>query len=190
MTFAGIVITIPAVFSLPTPVAVSIGSLPAGMAGTRITVQKMVAMIRTAITSATVRTVALAIAQRSPERDAAAQAAAIFAWVQDHYRFRRDPVGVESLSRPEYMLRQIFATGYAYGDCDDVTMLICALAGALGIPSRVRIIKFKGYSSFSHVVAALQTMPGYFEEFDGTKRAGMVSSLPVVERSETATIIP
>lgn len=160
------------------------------MLGTRQTVAKMVAMIRAAIKNSAVRTVALSIVQDVPERDTMAQVDAIFAWVQENFSYVKDPVGVESLSRPEYMLRQIAEVGIARGDCDDVTMLLCALVGVLGIPSRVRVIQFAGYPGFSHVVAAVELAPGVYVEYDGTKRAGMVSALPVIGRAETETIIP
>lgn len=110
--------------------------LPPGSESTRFTVKKMVELVRAGIKSPAVRLKALKILQASavPEKNQRAEVAAIFRWVKDSIRFTKDPTLVELVHTPEKLLE------LRAGDCDDFTVLIAALLGAVGYDTRVAIV--------------------------------------------------
>lgn len=96
----------------------------------------------------------------------------IWNWTASHLEFRLDadllqPIpgatdysgsdyGVECLIPPAQMLYAVQTRGKGYGDCDDYTMLVCALVLACGIPcSIVTIASRTGPepAAYSHVYA-------------------------------------
>ena len=79
-----------------------------------------------------------------PEHDELGEACALYTYVRDHIRYVRDVHGVETLCAPAMTLqRQI-------GDCDDQTMLLCALFEASGYPTRIVMTGYEG-AAYSHV---------------------------------------
>lgn len=78
------------------------------------------------------------------ERDEIGEARALFEYVRDYIRYVRDVHGIETLCAPAMTLQRMI------GDCDDQTMLLCALAEAAGYPTR---LVMAGYSSrnYEHV---------------------------------------
>lgn len=81
-----------------------------------------------------------------------------------HWRFVRDPTGIELLHRPERLLDQIAAGGYAIGDCDDAAILGAALGKAVGFSARFVVLGFFGpRGPFSHVYTELWTGTGWRE---------------------------
>lgn len=79
--------------------------------------------------SAIIREHALKIihAARLADRDYYGMIQAIGKWVRDNVRYVLDTVGQETISHPEYLLQTLG------GDCDDVTTLLIALLGSVGI---------------------------------------------------------
>lgn len=71
-------------------------------------------------------------------------ALALGQWVQDHVRYMNE--GQETFQTPIRTLRN------GFGDCDDHTILICALLEATGIPSKVCAMEWGG--AFRHVFPA------------------------------------
>jgi hypothetical protein len=67
-------------------------------------------------------------------KDQVREAKAIFEWVRSHVRYQKDPVGIETVQSPVVTLR------LRAGDCDDHAALVAALASAVGIPSRFRVV--------------------------------------------------
>jgi len=78
-------------------------------------------------------------------KDYTGEMVAIHNWVRDHIRYTRDVVGQETLYPPEYVMYQTQA-----GDCDDMSMLVAALLGSVGIPTRFKVIG-QTLGSYSHV---------------------------------------
>lgn len=72
----------------------------------------------------------------APERDDVAEVSALFGFVRDHIRYTRDIHGVETLTLPAITLQ------IKQGDCDDQTMLLCALCEAVGFPTRLLMGEF------------------------------------------------
>lgn len=95
------------------------------------------------------------IAATVPPRDYLATAQAIRAWLQRHFRFVRDPLGVELIRTPEYQLRQWMTAGFITGDCDDVAVLGAALGKAVGIGARFVAVGFQPRGPLVHVFTIL-----------------------------------
>lgn len=92
------------------------------------------------------------------------QWAALRQWMAAHWRFVRDPSGVELVHRPERLLDQIGTGGYAIGDCDDAAVLGAALGKAVGFSAQFVVLGFLGSRGpFSHVYAELLTGTGWRE---------------------------
>jgi hypothetical protein len=72
---------------------------------------------------------------RVPEKDYPAEMVAIHNWVRDNIRYTRDVHGQETLCPPEEI-----AFNSKSGDCDDKAMLDAALLGAVGIPTRFKVL--------------------------------------------------
>lgn len=70
-------------------------------------------------------------------------------------RFVFDPLGVELIRDPLYMLRQIERLGYTEGDCDDSATFGAALGLANMIPARFRLLSLSPSLVFSHVFVEL-----------------------------------
>ena len=92
--------------------------------------------------------------------------------------FRSDNYGVETLKTVPYLFEQIKATGYAYGDCDDFTIMVGALCKVLGFPVKIRVIRYEMQTQFSHVVPVVFVRGRGWEELDCTVRGGDVRGDP------------
>lgn len=81
---------------------------------------------------------------------------AIRDWLAEHVQFMPDPVGIELLSTPRYMLDQIGRFYFVSGDCDDAAILGAALGKAVGLQAKFRALAFGSKSRpFSHVYTLL-----------------------------------
>ena len=135
------------VMSAPT---VSEYAIPSGDSGSLTTIEHMRALIQRALRVPLVNGMAHEIALSAPVRDDLRIAVAIRDWLASRFLFVRDPDGIELVREPEYMLRQLESRRYVSGDCDDCTVLGCALAKSVGIPCKIVGIGFRP-NSFSHV---------------------------------------
>ncbi len=121
-------------------------------------------------------------AARIAQRDEAGQARAVRAWVDSHFRFVKDPLGVELLETPSYLIAKVSKDGTVQGDCDDAATLGAALCGAIGIPSTLYALGFGPVGSkppYSHVIAVAhardrQAQKVVAVDFDVTKPKDMV----------------
>lgn len=87
-----------------------------------------------------------------PERDEEAETQAIFDWVLKHYRYLKDPPGLEMVKSPEISMKEIAMFGMFQGDCDDVTAFIAALLMSIGYRMRSTVICLQGKGSqFRHI---------------------------------------
>jgi hypothetical protein len=91
----------------------------------------------------------------------------LFQWFRKNIRFVRDADGVELLRAP----RETLTIGM--GDCDDQTMLICALLKTIG--QRVRIVTVATHpqapEQFSHVFAEVRDERGRWIPLDTARKA-------------------
>jgi Transglutaminase-like superfamily len=88
--------------------------------------------------------------------DELGELSALFSWVQSNIRYTKDPVTKEKLYPPQELLK------IRAGDCDDISMLLGALAIALGYPARLITIAADPSSpdEFSHVYVEAECPAG------------------------------
>ena len=79
------------------------------------------------------------------QKDYAAEAHALFTYVQNNIRYTRDIRGVETIQPAEFVLMR------GTGDCDDKCVLLAAMLESIGHPTRFVAVGFKG-RKFSHVL--------------------------------------
>lgn len=84
-----------------------------------------------------------------PEKDNLAEAKALFDAVRANVRYTSDIAGIDSYQKPSHTLAM------RTGDCDDYSILACALAGSLGMPCRFKVIRTKGAPEWNHIYAQI-----------------------------------
>jgi len=128
----------------------SFSQIPGGESGTDLTVRKISQLANESLTRPYVRLKALDIINSAlvPNRATVESAEAIFDYVIENIRYVPDPVEVETVQDPEVTLT-ILA-----GDCDDHSALVAALAQAIGIPARYRVVG-NSRDHFSHIFPEL-----------------------------------
>lgn len=91
-----------------------------------------------------------------PAHDEASEVSRIYEFVHSRIRYTKDPVTKEKLYPPIELLK------IGAGDCDDTSMLICALALALGYPARLITVSANGDApnEFSHVYPEVELPAG------------------------------
>jgi hypothetical protein len=93
-------------------------------------------------------------------------------YLEEHTRYEDDPYNVELLREPAYALHVIQEDGVLWGDCDDVAVLGAALALAVGLPSRFKVLAWAG--PLSHVYAEVRAPgpPPVWQELDVQRPPG------------------
>jgi transglutaminase-like putative cysteine protease len=128
---------------------IHIGQIPKGYAGTRRTVAYMRRLIQQGAKDFYVRQKAIDILfERAIQpKDYLHEISALFQWVQRHIRYTKDPFRVEVLHSARRMLE------LRAGDCDDMTILLCALLQSIGHPVRIVLSGFDPHRPrlFTHV---------------------------------------
>lgn len=159
-------------------------SIGFGDYGAAQTLTRMAELVNRSLRVPLVVETANGIAATVPPRDYVAIAQAIRAWLQRHFRFVRDPLGVELLRDPEYQLRQWMTQGFITGDCDDAALLGAALGKAVGIGARFVAVGFQDNGPLLHVFTVLT---GYRDGGIGSLGAGV--DLDVTRPLRTAAVI-
>ena len=134
---------------MPTRVPVQFMTLSGGFKGTDQTVEIMsqLAMGPYGARSPKIQASAVKILRAAgvQPKDYVTEMVALHNYVRDRIRYTRDVIGQETLYPPEYVMYQTQA-----GDCDDMSMLVAALVGSVGIPTRFKVIG-QTPGSYSHV---------------------------------------
>jgi transglutaminase-like putative cysteine protease len=117
-----------------------------GIPGVKQTLKLMVALVRQYKTDLNVRTLAVQIAKTCEPKDKSCIITALQHYVRDDVHYVNDIDGVETIQTPVQTLK------IGAGDCDDKATLLCALAAAVGFPTRFCAIGVRG-GNFSHVMA-------------------------------------
>lgn len=129
----------------PTPyVTGTLAQAPSGRAQSFHTLKLMRDCVRAARTDPRIIQAAVGVVYLTPERDAHAEASALFKYVRDYIRYIADVFEVETLCDPVMTLQRMV------GDCDDKTTLLCALFESVGFPTRFVMAGYNG-SDFEHV---------------------------------------
>lgn len=165
---------------------VQVRTIGGGDFGSGQTLRKMRSLVNAALVQPLVVTTAKEIVAYCPEGDDYCQAVSIGRWLADHFQFVRDPVGVELLHEPRYMLQVIDAKAFFGGDCDDAAVLGAALGKAVGLRARFRAIGFRKAGPLSHVIADVRTPRGWVQ-LDVTRPAQFVT-LPPIARTVTVEV--
>lgn len=99
---------------------------PDGFAHTTSSIRKVAELIREGQLSFPIVRLARRIVHDVPSKRYASELQALYVWAREHVRYRKDPIGAEWLQSAERTVAE------RAGDCDDLTILIGSLAGALG----------------------------------------------------------
>lgn len=127
-----------------------------GYAGTEQTVKLMRRLIDQALNNAQFVRFAVDLVRDVPQYDDFGEVFALFSWVQRNIRYTKDPVTKEKLYPPMELLN------IQAGDCDDIAMLLGALAIAVGYPARLVTVAANANwpDDFSHVYTEVEAPPG------------------------------
>jgi Transglutaminase-like superfamily len=99
---------------------------PNGFAHTQASIRKAAALAQEGSHSFPIVALARRIVHDVPGKAYERELQALYIWVREHVRYRKDPFGLEWLQKPERTVSE------RAGDCDDMAILLAALAGALG----------------------------------------------------------
>lgn len=141
--------------------------IPDFAAGNLETVRVMSGLARSRSIHPKVRQLALKILNQSgvASHNFIDEAKALADFVQENVRYVRDPLGVEQLHDPLYMIDQIIA-GTAQGDCDDQALLLASLLLAIGAQPFFAIVRYTQLSgAFNHIYTVV-----YDKNWNGTKK--------------------
>lgn len=136
---------------------VTFANYPAGVAGTRYTIDRMFDMVRRGSVNTNVISTASLIVRNVGHKDYYGEAEAIFNWVKGNIRYTRDPRGVELIQAPWITLQRGAA------DCDCLSTLLNALFASIGLQTGFETIRCDPANpdEFSHVYAIVKTPMGW-----------------------------
>jgi len=120
------------------PPRIYLGRIPKGYAGTRRTVELIAHLVKEGAKDFCVRQTAIEILRRYgiPAKDYWGEVRTLFEWVKRNVRYTRDIHHVELLHTARRMLE------LRAGDCDDMTILLCAMLKSVGHPVRLVLVGF------------------------------------------------
>ena len=131
------------------PMAAASRPIPEGDAGTAATIEAMRQLIDEGKKDPVVHELAANILRQARVRafDWPGEVRAIYAAVKRNVRFTRDIRGKETLHSAREIIR------LQIGDCDDFTILLCALLETVGVRTRIKTIAGDGRApdTFTHV---------------------------------------
>ena len=119
--------------------------IPAGPAGTKATLARMVKLVRTWRKDPGIWKLSREIVRAVPAKDFRGQVERTFHWVKQHIRYVNDVRDVETLATPKATLE------VASGDCDDMAILLASLLESIGHPTRFVALGFDD-QNYSHVL--------------------------------------
>lgn len=128
--------------------------VPSGVAGNAVTVKHMWRLINQDTKDESMINIATAIIRTSNSNDLFAQANALFDWVHKSILYINNPTGVQMIQDPFRTIER------RAGACTDQSILIGAMAQAVGFPVRLKTIKNEApkegeEAEFSHIYPQL-----------------------------------
>lgn len=133
--------------------------------------------------SSRIRRLALDIITRAgvPEKDKRGEAVALRNWVMQHLRYVNDPAWMEFVTQPETLAFEV-----QHGDCDDHSVLLAALLGAIGIRTRfVTVAAVPGPMSHVYLQADVGKLDG-----TGQRTATWLDLDPIVKNRPAGWSVP
>jgi hypothetical protein len=139
--------------------------IPDGDPGTAATIAQMSRLIREGAKDPVVHELGASLVKNLRPYDWMGEAQAIYNWPRRNIRFTRDVRGIETL----HSAREIIRLGI--GDCDDFTILICALASTVGMKCRIVTVSAdpRAPEVFSHVYPEV-SVSGRWIALDAARR--------------------
>lgn len=110
----------------------TIPQLP-GAAGIVQTLGLMRSMTNASIDHPMIRQHAARATEHVSRRDAKTAAVALGEWVRSHVRYLPDPLRKENLTEPWKLARAVHEGKKVFGDCDDMSMYVAAMAKSIGL---------------------------------------------------------
>lgn len=104
--------------------------IPSGRAGTKKTLELMSGLVKEGKKNLSVRQTALSLTESLFQKDVLSEIKEIYKFVRDRIRYIKDIRGIETLHSPDRILQ------LKQGDCDDKSILLCALLETIGIATR------------------------------------------------------
>lgn len=96
----------------------------------------------------------------------------------EYLSFVPDPLGVELLATPHYLLTRVRDRQFVSGDCDDAAILGAALGKAVGLPAKFRVLAFGSPQlPFQHVYTLL-LVRGRWANLDTTRSSRFAPPVP------------
>jgi hypothetical protein len=151
-------------------------SLAQGDGGVAQTIALMRQLVDQDLANASFVNFAKSLVQNVPSHDEWGEVEAIYDWVKSNIRFTKDPYPKETLYPPSELLK------VRSGDCDDISMLMGALALAVGYPARLVTVAANRQSmgEFSHVYTEIEIPPdsGTWVAADAARPGGQFAAHP------------
>lgn len=133
-----------------------VAQLP-GTAGIVQTVGLMKSMVNQAIDSPVIRKQAARVTEGIDRGNYKAQAVALGAWVRRAIRYVPDPRNLEHLTNPAIFAQAVEEKRRVYGDCDDMSMYVAALAKSIGLRPVFKVVG-RG-KQYHHVYVEVNGIP-------------------------------
>lgn len=105
--------------------------------------------------------------------DRTGQFRTIASWCLKFIVYQADPRGIEFVRSPVQMLKEWYKNGVTMGDCDDHTLLLNSLLGALGIATQVQAVALPGSPDpnvMNHVLSRVDYGKGW-RDFDACNKS-------------------
>lgn len=141
----------------------TLGFLPQGDEGVRITVERIIEQIKESTKDPVIINTAREIIRKANARTPLQRAMAIHNFVKKNILYVKDPIGLELLRRKDggSPARKILFSGV--GDCDEHVVLVSSLYRAIGFPvALVTISTPNNPAQFSHIYVAVKVDEEWF----------------------------
>lgn len=128
-------------------------SIGNGLKGNLQTINFMKTVARQRMSHPIIRRLALNILEdyRVPSMAYVSEALAIGDFIKEKVRYVRDPDGIEYLQDPVDLVKQI-TSGFAQGDCDDMSLLTATLLLSIGHQPSFRAVRYyEPVGNYNHI---------------------------------------
>lgn len=130
----------------PAPRPMTLGVLPSGREGIKLTLQAMSRLTKAWKKDPGIRQLAAELIRDVPQYDNPGEVRALHAFVRDNIRYTGDIRGVETIQTPRATLEM------GVGDCDDKSLLLASLLESIGKATRFVAVGFRDFGGHSHVL--------------------------------------
>lgn len=162
---------------LSDPASRTVMPLPAGDAGTALTVGQMRKLIVQGSKTPDVREMAANLAM--PHDTDQGKIGAIFDFVKTKMKYVRDPLHQEMVGGTAYHMGSLSSLGYMRGDCDDHTVLLGAMLESVGYPTRITTARMRpGAGTDDHVYLEVNDRRSWIPLDASAKKRGMGETPP------------